>query len=121
MKIEACRMIRLYVFFYILFSTFYILHSSAQELYPNTESASSITKGALGIRLLSESYNENGRLRNQFAIRLMYGVNSKLSVYIQPDINNHHSKLLPSNLLTHTHLSVDPNSPAQYSLSNKTF
>jgi len=73
----------------------------AQELFPNTEPASNIPKGALGVRFFSESYNEVDKLRNLFALKIMYGVTSKLSVYATPTVSNHHNKDLPPEFPVH--------------------
>ena len=73
----------------------------AQELFPIAEPASNIPKGALGIRFFSESYNEVDRMRNLFAMKIMYGVTPKLSVYATPNISNHHNTDLPIEFPTH--------------------
>lgn len=80
---------------------------SAQELFPHNEIASSVPKNVLGIRLFGETYDEFGTQRNMVALRLMYGVSSKLSVSMTPSISNHHSKNLPLGLVTHTHSNND--------------
>lgn len=93
------------------FFFFLTVHLSAQELYPNSEPASTMPKGALGIRFMNESFLEKGQQygqpvsqwRNQFAFRVMYGIGSKLSAYIQTDFSNHHDSILPRDLLYHTH------------------
>jgi hypothetical protein len=70
--------------------------SAAQELYPNTEPASTFPYKTLGIRLMSEVYSEGGGfIRNMNALRLMYGVTPKLSVYLSAASSNHHKKTLP--------------------------
>jgi hypothetical protein len=79
------------------------LSISAQELFPTTESASCIPKGAIGIRPIVETYKEYAVHRYQFAMRLMYGITSRWEIYLEPVINNHHSLYLPENFLTHTH------------------
>ncbi len=74
----------------------------AQELYPLTESASSVPKKALGLRLFNHSYSEtNNQLRNLFGLRIMYGLTPRLSVYIMPTVSNHHSKDLPPDFPDH--------------------
>ena len=77
--------------------------SKAQELFPHNEPASSIPKGVFGIRYMQKNYQDIGILRNMFAIRLMYGLTPKLSVYSTITVSNHHSKDLPANLVNHTH------------------
>lgn len=69
--------------------------SWAQELFPLSEPASNIPKGALGVRLFSESYNEVNQLRNMTGLRLMYGVTPRLSVYLTGIASNHHGKKMP--------------------------
>ncbi|MBS1689755.1 MAG: hypothetical protein JSS96_13590 [Bacteroidetes bacterium] len=75
----------------------------AQELFPLNEPASNVPKGALGVRAFGESYKEVSVYRNLFGIRLMYGVTSKLSVYLSASVSNHHGTELPEGLATHTH------------------
>ncbi len=77
--------------------------SIAQELYPNTEPASTIPKGVFGLRLMGDTYSENGQDRNSIGLRAMYGVTSRLSVWLQGGLANHHDTVLPANLITHTH------------------
>lgn len=76
---------------------------SAQELFPNTESASTLPKGVPGIRIIGETYNENGLERNAVSLRAMYGITSHWSVWVQGGISNHHDSILPPNLVTHIH------------------
>ena len=80
---------------------------SAQELFPHNEIASSVPKNVLGLRLFGESYDESGTQRNMVALRMMYGVTSRLSVSVTPSLSNHHSKNLPLGLVTHTHSNND--------------
>lgn len=76
---------------------------SAQELFPTTEPASSIPKGAIGVRVYAEDFKEIAQSRNQFSLRLMYGITAKWSISLQPNVSNHHDVFLPATLLTHTH------------------
>jgi hypothetical protein len=69
--------------------------ATAQELFPLTEPASNVPKGAVGVRLFSESYKEVTQIRNMTGLRLMYGVTPKLSVYLTGIFSNHHGKKLP--------------------------
>jgi hypothetical protein len=81
-----------------LLTIFLLLHCSqapAQELFPLSEPASNIPKGALGIRLFTETYKEVNQLRNMTGLRLMYGVTPKLSVYLTGIASNHHGKKMP--------------------------
>ena len=77
------------------------IHVHAQELFPMTEPASNVPKGALGIRLWAESYNEVDRIRNLFALKIMYGLTSKLTIIATPNVSNHHSKELPPEFPVH--------------------
>jgi len=88
----------------ILFTALFSLLSSAsrsQELFPVAEPASNIPKGALGIRLYGETYNEVDRIRNLFAARVMYGILPRLTVYATPTVSNHHNKDLPPEFPVH--------------------
>lgn len=67
----------------------------AQELFPLSEPASNIPKGALGVRLLTETYKEVNQWRNMSGLRLMYGVTPRLSVYLTGIASNHHGKKMP--------------------------
>ncbi|MFT4062168.1 MAG: hypothetical protein QM642_07410 [Edaphocola sp.] len=67
----------------------------AQELFPLGEPASNIPKGALGVRVFSETYKELTQIRNMSALRLMYGVAPKLSVYLTGIASNHHGRKMP--------------------------
>lgn len=69
--------------------------AGAQELFPLSEPASSVPKGALGVRLFSETYKEVHQLRNMAGLRIMYGVTPRLSVYFTAITSNHHGKKMP--------------------------
>src|SRR5579871_854359 len=73
----------------------------AQELFPIAEPASNVPKGALGIRLYGETYNEVDRIRNLFALRIMYGLTPRLTLYATPNVSNHHNKDLPPEFPVH--------------------
>jgi hypothetical protein len=92
--------------FRLIFLVFIFLgltESIAQELYPLNEPASTLPKNVLGIRYFSESYKEADLLRHSSLIRMMYGINSKLSMMVTLSASNHHGKTLPTNLITHLH------------------
>lgn len=76
---------------------------NAQELFPNTEPASTIPKGVLGVRVFDEAYPEVNLIRNMAALKLMYGLLPKLSVYATVSESNHHDVNFPPNLVSHTH------------------
>ena len=88
-------------FFYIALLLFWCRGAQAQELFPMTEPASNVPKGALGLRLWGESYNEVDRIRNLFAAKVMYGVTPRFTVIVSPNISNHHSKELPPEFPVH--------------------
>lgn len=76
---------------------------SAQELFPMSEPASTIPKGVLAVKLLSETNNELRRIRNQFNLRLQYGLTPKFTIWAQPMVSNHHDQLLPNDMINHYH------------------
>ena len=86
-------------FLFILVSPSFL----AQELFPLNEPASNVPKGVLGIRAMSETYKEVGEFRNQFSLRLLYGVLPNLSVTATIGVSNHHDRNFPPDLVTHTH------------------
>lgn len=73
----------------------------AQELYPMNEPASTVPKGVLGVKIMSETNSEVRRIRNQFAARFQYGLTSRLTVWAQPMVSNHHGKELPNDMINH--------------------
>ncbi|HSY77651.1 MAG TPA: hypothetical protein VK890_12375 [Bacteroidia bacterium] len=87
----------------ILFVSFIYYSSSAQELFPLTEPASTVPKGVLGLRGINETYQEYTQTRQLYAARIMYGLTSKLTIEITGAESNHHDTLLPKNLISHTH------------------
>lgn len=84
-----------------------------QELFILNEPASSVPKGVLGVRIYTHHYKEFSTTRNLGAIRLMYGVTSKLSVLATASVSNHHDRKLPKDLLNHTHTGNQTNYFAQ--------
>ena len=93
-------MLRAFVLIYLIFISFSL---SAQELFPTTEPASNVPKGALGIRLFDEGYPEADIFRNITGLRLLYGLTSKLSVYATGTASDYHEKTLPFDFITHNH------------------
>ncbi len=89
--------------FLILLFLFGTVIIKAQELYPNTQPASSVPKGALGVRVYDKSYQDITILRTLNVLNLMYGLTSKLSIYGSISMSNHHSINFPANLAFHTH------------------
>ncbi len=87
-----------------LFSFFINLPSFfSQELFPLNEPASNVPKGVLGIRGIGETYKELDQYRNQYSLRVMYGLLPRLSVMATVGISNHHGKNFPANLVSHIH------------------
>ncbi len=87
-------------FLFICFS----IQSIGQELFPINEPASTVPKNVLGIKFMSETNRELETIRNQFAVRLMYGLTPKLTVWAQPMVSNHHDQFLPNDLIDHRHI-----------------
>jgi hypothetical protein len=77
---------------------------NAQELFINTEPASNVPKGVLGIKVLGETHQEVNVWRKVGVLRLMYGLTPKLTVMVNFSESNHHGDSLPYNLTSHTHL-----------------
>jgi len=90
-------------YYVIILASLLYFNSTAQELFPLAEPASSVPKGVLGFRGMGQFYQEFSQTRKMFAIRALYGVTSKLSVEVTASGSNHHDTLLPNNLLYHTH------------------
>src|ERR1700722_12884963 len=87
----------------LLLFVFFSHATSAQELFPVAENASNIPKGALGIRLFDEGYKESDLYRNLTALKLLYGITPKLSVYATATVSDIHEKTLPFDFITHNH------------------
>ncbi len=84
----------------ILFS----VPANSQELFIQNQPASSVPKGVLGVRAFVDTYKADATQRNLDAVRVMYGLTSKLSISLTASESNHHGKNLPKNLITHTHI-----------------
>jgi hypothetical protein len=98
-------MLRFYKKAFVLCCFFFIGVPSffSQELFPLNEPASNVPKGIVGLRVMGDSYKELNRYRNEFGLRIMYGVLPRLSVSATIGISNHHDENFPANLVTHTH------------------
>jgi len=81
----------------------------SQELFPLNEPASSVPKNVFGLRVFNQNYKEIDLTRSMYAIRVMYGVTSKLSVLMTGSISNHHDRKLPPDLVNHTHVGNQTN------------
>ncbi len=96
----------------VLFS----LSVKGQELYNLTQPASTLPKGALGIRLFNESYDESGLIRKISVLKVMYGVTPKFSIILSGVASDYHSLYLPTDFIQHNHGGTGPpasaNTPA---------
>lgn len=92
------KAITLLGFFFISISSLF-----SQELFPLNEPASNVPKGVIGLRVMDETYKELNRFRNEFGLRLMYGLLPRLSVSATIGVSNHHDKNFPANFVSHTH------------------
>lgn len=73
------------------------------------EPASSVPKGVVGVRTIIQNYREGDLFRKMEAVRVMYGLTSKLSVMVTGSASNHHSRTLPVDLIYHTHAGASTN------------
>ncbi|MBL7841917.1 MAG: hypothetical protein JNJ75_17350 [Cyclobacteriaceae bacterium] len=88
----------------VFIAVFLISHASiCQELFILNEPASSVPKSVFGLRIYHHAYDELDTKRKLFAIRAMYGVTSRLSLFVNTSVSNHHDKKLPPDLINHTH------------------
>ncbi|MFI5135847.1 MAG: hypothetical protein ACHQD9_08345 [Chitinophagales bacterium] len=88
----------------LIFILFVSASANAQELYPNSEPASTMGKNVLGLRGVWETYNEQGRQRHQLELRTLYGVTKNFTVYLSTSISNHHGEYLPNDFTSHSFL-----------------
>ena len=56
----------------------------AQELFPLAEPASTMPKNVLGVRALAQFYKEAGATRSMYALRFMYGLTPRFTVWVPP-------------------------------------
>jgi len=87
----------------LLLFVFSAFISGAQELFPIAEPASNVPKGALGVKVFDEGYKEADLFRNVIALRVLYGVTPKLSIYATGTVSDYHEKTLPFDFITHNH------------------
>lgn len=73
----------------------------AQELFPNTEPASTMPKNVLGVKLFTDNYKEVKQVRNMSALRFMYGIRGDLSIYTTLFMSNHHNYKMPEDFPYH--------------------
>ena len=87
----------------LLFLALLSFSLQAQELFPIGDNASSVPKGALGVRAFDEGYKETDLFRNLAGIKLLYGATSKLSISATATLSDIHEKNLPFDFITHNH------------------
>src|SRR4051812_1467377 len=87
----------------LIFAFFFLQTISAQELYNLTAPASTLPKGALGIRLFNESYDESGLIRKIAVLKIMYGLTPKLTFILSTVGADYHSLYLPDDFILHDH------------------
>lgn len=88
-------------FFLLLVFIWGHLSLHAQELFPNTEPASTMPKNVLGVRFFTDNYKEVIQIRNMSALRLMYGIRGDLTVYATGFMSNHHNWKMPEDFPFH--------------------
>lgn len=84
------------IFFLVGFNT----ALNAQELFPQSEPASNISKEVLGIRMVNEGYQEINQFRTQQSLRLMFGITSKWMITGSLILSNRHDSILSSDFFT---------------------
>ena len=113
---EGQRLLR-YSFAWSVFLIFFLnsVISFSQELFPNTEPASTIPKKVVGFRQINESYKDfNNRPRYYAGFRFMYGLTKKLTVMTTIGASNHHFRKIPGNFtgyITNHHKITYPTNP----------
>jgi len=75
----------------------------SQELFISTEPASTMPKGVFGYRIFGNSYSEQGTQRNMLATRVQYGLTATTTLKLTASFANHHGKILPPDLINHSH------------------
>ncbi len=65
----------------------------SQELYNLTLPASTLPKGAIGIRLFDESYDESGLIRKITELKVIYGLTPNLTFVLSGVGADYHSRL----------------------------
>jgi hypothetical protein len=85
------------LFLLLLFS----LYTKGQELFPNTEPASNVPKGVVGVRLTYDRYKEqtSNRIKESYHARIMYGITPKWTIMSTFGISNHHYSAFPTDIL----------------------
>src|SRR5690349_691346 len=78
--------------------SFISFNAPAQELYPNTEPASTMSKKLFGFRQINEVYKDvANRAKYYTGFRLMYGLTKNLTLMTMFGASNHHLKRMPAN------------------------
>ncbi|WP_299251357.1 hypothetical protein [uncultured Cytophaga sp.] len=85
----------------LVLTIFFSFYSKGQELYPNTESASNVPKGIVGVRLTYDRYKEqsSNRIKEAYHARIMYGITPKWTIMSTIGVSNHHYNKFPTDIL----------------------
>jgi hypothetical protein len=85
---------------FIIYFIFNIINSFAQELFPTYQSASSLSKGVVNIKLSYRYFEEqtSKRPKHWTSVQLMYGLTSKITFQAEFGLSNHHYKNFGSDL-----------------------
>lgn len=86
------------IFLFLLFASL-VKGSVGQELFPNSEPASIVPKGAIGLRLMNEAYTTSTNFKSWHGGMFMYGISSKLMINAMVTTSNHHYKELPESYI----------------------
>jgi len=88
-------------------------HVNAQELFPDAEPASTVSRRVLGYRIIHKNFQETSSYRNKnwYGLRLMYGITSKWTLMTTIGVSNHHFQQFPTDIYNYFfnhHLSIYP-------------
>jgi hypothetical protein len=72
---------------------------SAQEFFPNAETASNLPKGVLATSLSNEFYNDVSQFRTWQGFAFTYGLSSQFSLSGTYSFSNHHDYNLPNDFI----------------------
>ena len=73
--------------------------SGAQELFPSQETANTIAKGTLDLKMANEFYNDASRFRSWQGYSFYYGLTSSLTISQMFSFSNHHGYFLPNDFI----------------------
>jgi hypothetical protein len=101
-KREGGKCLLRYFITWLIVVSFFLITGKlySQELFPNTEPASTMPKKLVGFRQINEMYRDiNNRERYFAGFRVMYGLTKKLTVMSMIGYSNHHFKNFPTNFV----------------------